>query len=302
MRVLVLGAAGYTGRAVTRALTARDVEVCALIRDPAAALRVRTDGASEIVIGDFTDVRMVEKAAEGADGIWFVGPRFMAEEGVLGAAIIDAAVRANVRRFVLSGVYHPTVDVLFNHRSKAYIEDHLYTTDLEFTVLQPARFMHGLLLSSWNRIVDDGVLADAFSPDSHMAYVDYRDVAEVAAIAFVEDRLVRGTFELSADGEPTLHDLAAQLGEALGRTLGVEQVELDGYAPAAALMRHPYSAEGFRRLRRYYDEHGFRGGNALVLRAILGREPSGFTDCFRALQTVGVPSAVAVNDPRPFSP
>lgn len=33
----------------------------------------------------------------------------------------------------------------------------------------------------------------------------------------------------------------------------------------------------------HYDEHGFPGGNALVLRAILGREPRTLEQYFRDL-------------------
>lgn len=283
MTVLVLGASGYTGRSVTRALANRDVPVRAFIRRPEAEAVALADGASEIVLGNLLDLRAVEDAARGADGIFFIGPRFMPEETELAEAVIAIAARCGVRRFVLSGVYHPTIRDLANHRAKVRVEDALYRSDLEFVVLQPARFMHGLLLSSWSRLLEDGVLADAFDPGNPMSYVDYRDVAEVVAIAFAEDRLVRGTFELAAEGEHALHDLAAACEGVLGRTIQAEQIPLESYAPARSLLRNPYSADGFNRLRSYYDAHGFRGGNSMVLRTILGREPADFAAALRNL-------------------
>jgi len=282
--ILVLGASGYTGLAVTRALAARGMEVRGFIRNADAAAGVRAAGAAEIVVGDLLDLRAVEGAAKGVDGIFFIGPRFLAEEAALAKAVIDIAVRAGTRRFVLSGVYHPSIRALVNHRSKRDTEDHLYQTDLEFTVLQPARFMHGLLLSSWTRIVEEGLLDDAFAADVKMAYVDYCDVAEVAAIAFCEDRLVRGTFELSADGQHTLHEVAAALSATLNRSVRAERVALLDYSPAGSLLTNPYSADGFRRLRSYYDRHGFHGGNSLVLAAILGRAPNDFAAFWRTEQ------------------
>ena len=39
-------------------------------------------------------------------------------------------------------------------------------------------------------------------------------------------------------------------------------------------MANPYVRDGFMRLRRYYDDYGFRGGNPLVLEAILQRPPT----------------------------
>ncbi|WP_416981197.1 NmrA family NAD(P)-binding protein [Streptomyces sp. T028] len=275
--ILVLGASGYTGLAVTRALTARGAKVRAFIRDAGKGDSVRRAGAAEIAEGDLRDLAALERAATGCEGVFLIGPRFMPEEAQLGKAVIDIAQRVGVRRFVLSGVYHPSIEVLLNHQPKLAIEDHLYKTDLEFTVLQPSRFLHGPLLSSWSRAATEGVYADAFSPDVRMAYVDYEDVAEVVAVAFTEQRLVRGTFELSAPGEYTAHDIAAHLTAALGRPVRAQQATLEEYGPAAqqGLLASPFAAEGFRRLRAYYDAFGFRGGNGLVLETILGREPIG---------------------------
>ncbi len=290
--ILVLGASGFAGQSVTRALAGLGMEVRGLVRRAGATEAVRAAGASEVIVADLRDLGAVEAAARGCEGIFFLGPRFMPEEAALGKAVIDIAVRGGVRRFVLSGVYHPTIQALVNHRSKLEIEDHLYKTGLEYTVLQPARFMHGLLLSSWTSMAEEGVLADAFDCQAKMAYVDYRDVAHVAAIAFSEDRLIRGTFELAAPGEHSLHEIAAMMSEVFGHPIRAQQAPLHDYAPARGLLSNPYSADGFRRLRRYYDEYGFHGGNSLVLSAILGRPPSDFVNC-----ATGLRAAAAAHSP-----
>jgi uncharacterized protein YbjT (DUF2867 family) len=138
--ILVIGASGYAGLAVIRALTQRGASSRALIRDPAKADIVRAAGSAEIAVGDLRDANGVEPAATGCDGIYFIGPRFMPEEAQIGRAVIDIAVRAGVRRFVYSGVYHPTIRNLLNHQVKVEVEDWLCRTDLAFTILQPARF------------------------------------------------------------------------------------------------------------------------------------------------------------------
>ena len=48
-----------------------------------------------------------------------------------------------------------------------------------------------------------------YPKDSAMTFVDYRDVAEAAAIAFTTEDLVNGTFELAAGGMVTRTELAA---------------------------------------------------------------------------------------------
>jgi uncharacterized protein YbjT (DUF2867 family) len=272
--ILVVGASGATGLAVVRALARRGAAVRALIRDVAKEGLVREAGAHHTVVGDIRDPRVLQRAVQGCGGVYFIGPRFMSEEAQVGRAMVDAAIRGGVRRFVYSGVYHPSIDALYNHRAKLVVEDALYGSELEFTVLQPARFIHGPVLAGWRRVVDEGVFVDAFDPARPMAYVDYDDVAEVAAIALTESRLARGTFELAAPGEYTGHDLAAHLAQALGRPVRAEQVALEDYGPAGPLMANAYAREGFLRLRDYYDRFGFRGGNGLVLEAILGRAPT----------------------------
>ena len=281
--IVVLSAAGYTGRHVVAALAARGLPVRGMVRDARATSTVRALGATEVVVGDLRDLTKVADAVHGAHGVFFAAPRFLPEEAALSEAVIELAEQAGAQRFVLSGVYHPSIGELVNHAAKQRAEARLYTSGLEFTVLQPARFMHGLLLSSRHRILSEGVLADAFRAEVPMAYVDYRDVAEVAALAFGTSDLVGGTFELSARGQPTLHDIATTLGEVLGRAVWAQRVPLSDYGPADQLLINPYAADGFRRLREHYDRYGFPGGNPLVLRTILGREPRGFADVWHAL-------------------
>jgi len=281
--ILVLAAGGYTGGLVTGELARRGIEVRGFVRDAAGSEAARAAGATETVAGDLRDLSSIEQAVGGVEGVFLIGPRFMPEEAAVGKATIDAAVRAGVRRVVFSGVYHPSISGLVNHQSKLEVENHLYRSALEFTILQPARFLHGLLLSSRVRILNEGVLADAFSPEAKMSYVDYRDVAEVAAIAFAEDRLAGGTFELASRGEHTLHELAAEIGEVIGRPLRAERTPLSRYGPADRLLANPYAAVGFTHLREFYDRHGFRGGNPVVLESILGRQARDVRSCAAAL-------------------
>src|SRR5262249_44675007 len=128
--VLVVGASGYTGLAVVRELHARGAAVRGLIRDEAKDGLVREAGAQDTVVGDIRDVRVLRRAVQGCAGVYVIGPRFMPEEAQVGRAMVDAAVEGGVRRFVYSGVYHPSIDALYNHRAKLVVEDALYQTDL----------------------------------------------------------------------------------------------------------------------------------------------------------------------------
>jgi uncharacterized protein YbjT (DUF2867 family) len=73
-----------------------------------------------------------------------------------------------------------------------------------------------------------------------MAYVDYRDVAELAAEAFVTDRCSYGTFELAAPGMFSRHDLAHLIGDALGASVVAQAPDFDQWADSVRMPGVPH--------------------------------------------------------------
>ncbi len=60
--------------------------------------------------------------------------------------------------------------------------------------------------------------------------------------------------------------------ELLGRPIEAAQPDFNDWAAAAHIPDGPLR-DGLERMYTDYDLYGFPGGNALVLRSILGREP-----------------------------
>ena len=179
--------------------------------------------------GDLRDPASVRAALDGVDGVFLIIPAFAPDTAALGTGVVAAAQAAGVRRLVFSGVYHPSLS-LVNHASMRPVEEAVYHSDLEFTILQPAMFMQGLL-GGWQSAVEHGVFVMPYSKDSAMTFVDYRDVAEAAAIAFATDDLVNGTFELAAGGMVTRAGLAALMTRHAGREVVAQDVD-PGRRPA----------------------------------------------------------------------
>jgi uncharacterized protein YbjT (DUF2867 family) len=197
-------------------------------------------------------------------------------------AMVDAARAAGVRKFVFSGVIHPSISAMTNHgAAKLPVEEALYSSELDFTVLQPARFMQNFE-RSWKDVVEHDRLAQPYSLSAKMCSVDYRDVAEVAAMAMTGNELSYGTFELSAAGMQDTYETAEIISEVLGRTVTAAQIPLDQFA---SQLPEGSFRDGMRRMMAHYDKHGLPGGNPLVLRSILGREPRSLQDYFHELAT-----------------
>ena len=260
--VLAVGAAGKFAGYVVPALVARGATVRGLVHEAKAVASVRDEGAVDAVVGDLRDQRAVAAALEGVESVFYVAPAFLPNEAQVGADFVAAAVKAGVRRFVFSSVIHPVLSALSNHAAKAPVEEAILDSGLEYTFLHPALFFQNYA-RAWPGIARTGVLAEPWSSETRFSRVDYRDIAETAAIALTEDRLLYGTFELCAEGWLNRHDVAALAGEVLGRTVRAEKVDPDTLGDQAGPMRPMFE---------HYDHTGLRG-NALTLRALLGREP-----------------------------
>lgn len=272
MKVLAAGAAGASAGLVVRALADRGVEVRGLVHSAMKEKAARDNGAAETVVADLADREALVAALKGMDAVFHVIPAFSDDEAKAGVTMVQAAVEAGIERFVFSSVYHPSLTDLSNHRDKQPAEQALFESGLTFTILQPSMFMaqlDGLVTAARH----DGVISGPYSTESAMAYVDYREVAETAAIALTTDRLANGTFELSGPGMFSRSDLAGMLTELVGRPVRAETS-----APALPDATPAAMHDGLLRMFDHYDRYGFRGGNAVVLETILGRSAMSVSD------------------------
>ncbi len=269
---LAFGAAGSSAGLVVPALAARNVAVRGFVRSADQAEGVRARGAAEVAIGDLTDLAAVARALEGIDSVFYIAPAFMPDEAEVGLRVVEACQAAGVRRFVFSSVIQPVLAALPNHAAKVPVEAAVLDSGMDYTFLHPALFFQNFA-AGWSRVVGTGTIAEPWSAQTRFSRVDYRDVAEVAAIALAEDRLLHGTFELCAPGEHDRHDVAALISDVLGRKIDAATVDPRTLGDGAAPMRPMFD---------HYDHHGLLG-SPVALRAILGREPRTLRDYFHEL-------------------
>lgn len=268
--ILSTGADGRFASLVVPELTKRGARVRGLVHRPERESEARSRGATELAVADLRDSQSLDRALEGVEGVFYIGPLFAEDESQLGLNMVAAARRAGVRRFVFSSIIHSTLD-FEGHSAKIPVESALYESGLEFVILHPATFFQNIQ-AAWPIILEHGIIAEPYSKKARLARVDYRDVAEVAAIALTEDRLNFGTFELCADGLTSREDLAQLISEVLGRKVMAAEPSWDEWIAKA---RMPFDNRKKSLLKKMFELYGQYGsyGNSLVLRSILGREP-----------------------------
>jgi uncharacterized protein YbjT (DUF2867 family) len=278
--VLVVGAAGRFAGLVVPELARRGAVVRGLVRNAENAAIAQKNGAAEAVLGDLRDARSLDEAMRGVDAVFHVGPAFVRDEAQLGLNVVAAAQRNGVSKVVFSGVAHPS-DQLANHVSKRPVEDALFRSGLEFVVLQPVTLFQNIE-APWPGVLEHGLFAEPFAASSRIARVDYRDVAEAAAIALTEDRLTYGTFELCSGEMPDRHEIAAAMSEVLGRPVRAAEMNFDDWAAVAGTGFDAAQLALFGEVFRTYTEHGLRA-NGLVLETVLRRRPRTLRDYLRDL-------------------
>lgn len=262
VKVLAVGAVGNVAGLVVPALVERGATVRGLVRKPEQAAEAKRRGAAEVAVGDLADLGSLKAALQGVDAVFHIGPVFAPNEIQMGKNMIQAAAEAGVRKFVFSSVIHPILSELPIHTAKARVEEALVNSDLEYTILHPTVLFQNYS-NFWPKVAQKGILEEPWSPDTRFSRVDYRDVAEVAAIAVTEERLAYGTFELCSSGILNRHEVAALISEVLGKQITVGTIDPN------ALGRVP---NDMRTMCEHYNHRGLLG-NPLALRAILGREP-----------------------------
>jgi uncharacterized protein YbjT (DUF2867 family) len=278
--VLAVGAAGPFAGLIPAALMGKGIKVRALVRTEANAVKLRQQSLYEVVIGDLRDPASLQRAAQGVDGVFHIGPAVRPDEAQLGLNMVEAAKQAGVRRFVFSSVIQPTCIRLSNHASKIPVEDALYASGMEYIVLQPANFFQGIA-PAWDGVVKTGVFGEPFPKSARIGRVDYRDVAEAVSIAFAEDRLTYGTFELCA-GSMNREEVVAVMSSVLGRLIQAAEPSFEVWAAAAGIPPDEGPRQGLKKIFSYYEASPL-GGNSLSLQAILRREPTGLRQYIMSL-------------------
>lgn len=262
--ILVTGATGTQGGAVARELLERGYNVRALTRNPESGrARALSELGAQVVQGDFDDRESIAAAMDGAYGVFAV-TLFWTEgyegEVIQGKRLIDTAVSADVKHFVLTSVAGADESTGIPHfESKWEVEQYLHQSGLDWSIVRPVEFM-----DNWLWSLDEfrqGHFPDPRSPASSHQWIAASDIGFFVAEAFDNPAQWFGRTEEIAGDELTIGALADLLSEVFGTDITHEQVtwgafesnageemtimyrwfESDGYSVDLAELRGRYS-------------------------------------------------------------
>jgi NAD(P)H dehydrogenase (quinone) len=271
--ILVTGAGGKTGKAVIRALVARSAPVRAFVRSIAHGSSLTAMGVREIAAGAMDDPHALSRAVRGIDAIYHICPNVSADEIAFAKALLAAATELGVPRLVYHSVLHPQIEAMPHHWAKLRVEEMLFSSALDFTILQPTAYMQNSL-AQWDFVRRDGVYRVPYPIETKLSLVDLEDVAEAAATVLTKGGHSAATYELV--GTPPLNqiEIAETFGKALNKTVRAEAETIEAWDQRArGAGMDDYQLETLTKMFRAYARDGLKG-NPNVLGWLLGRPPT----------------------------
>ncbi|HVR91566.1 MAG TPA: NmrA family NAD(P)-binding protein [Novosphingobium sp.] len=279
--ILVTAANGNQGKLLIPRLLAAGAKIRACVRSPQSGEALRAAGVADVVVGDLADPQCLAAAMVGVEIVYHVGPTLHPYEREIGLAAVDAARAAGVKHFVMSSVLHAITTDLIQHEIKRDIEEHLLSSGLEFTILQPANYM---LAHRLRPAFEHGVFRLSWSLDRYQSMVALDDVTEVVAAVLTNSVHHAGaTYELVSPGRYTAHDLGRIIADVTGKPIAVEKIDCDTFLSQVLgdAEQFPYQARIMRAISSRYSSHDFVG-NPNVLTWLLGRPPTTFAQFVQA--------------------
>jgi uncharacterized protein YbjT (DUF2867 family) len=235
--ILVTGATGAQGGAVTRALLARGHRVRTLTRAPhsVAAQELRRLGA-DIAPGDFDDPASLRAALDGVRAVFAVTTPFGSDtdtEVRHGITLVDAA--RDVDHIVFTSASNADRRTGIPHfDSKQLIEEHLVDAGPRWTILGPAAFIDDKFGEWTLQGLRQGTFHLPMPSDRPLHLIAVRDIAAVAVLALEQpDRFAGRRLDLAGEAL-TPAGMAEALTAAIGRPIRHHRPPLDVVARYSA--------------------------------------------------------------------
>jgi len=228
---LVTGATGTVGRHVVRSLVDRGCRVLAASRFPTSGVRASLQndvpGVSTVAL-DFEAPQTYGKAFGGVHALFLVRPPSVTRVWASIFPALDAAASAGVRHVVFLSIQGAESNPLVPHR---WIEWKLASMDVVSTVLRPSFFMQNLATTHRSELKQQSRIVVP-AGGGRTAFIDARDIAEVAARVLTGRRLAGRAYELTGAEALSYHEVARILTRVLGRPVAYANPSL------AAFVRH----------------------------------------------------------------
>jgi uncharacterized protein YbjT (DUF2867 family) len=228
--ILVTGATGKQGGAVARQLLSHGHKVRVMTRKPQGeAAKTLLKLGTEVVQGDLDDPESVERALNGAWGVFAVQNTWeagVAREEEQGKRFAEIARKKNVQHFVYTSVGSAHRNTGIPHfENKWRIEETVRGLGFpSYTILRPVFFMDNFTSPWFLPSLQQGKLMIGIKPKTVLQMIAVEDIGKFGALAFEKNWEVnRKEIDLAGD-QHTMPQAAAILSKAIGKKIEFVEV------------------------------------------------------------------------------
>jgi uncharacterized protein YbjT (DUF2867 family) len=234
--ILVTGATGNQGGTVARhLLESGKFKVRGMVRDQnkPAAQALKQAGA-ELVIGDFNDRESLDRALQGAYGVFSIQDfrDGAAVEISQGKALADAAKAAGVEHFVYSSVGGAERNTGIPHfDSKFQVEEYVRAIGLHYTIMRPVFFFYNY--NGMRSMVENGTLFQPLSPNTKLQQLSEEDYGKMIAQVFDRPADFMNREIEAASVEMTMPEIADAFSRVLSKSVIYQQIPFEAFEQQA---------------------------------------------------------------------
>ena len=233
---VVVGATGNTGSVVADTLLSQKQPVRIVVRSVDKGAAWKAKGA-EIAVASLDEVSSLTKAFEGANGVYLLVPpnygasTWLADQRARMDRAAEAVKSSGIDHVVfLSSVGGHIPEGTGPIRAARYGEQALGAVAKNLTILRPCYFME-----NWAPVLGaakgQGVLPTFIAPQAMVPMISTRDIGRVGAEQLVAGGKGKQIVELAGPEEYSPDQVAAALGQILGKPVTAQHAPLSAVVP-----------------------------------------------------------------------
>ncbi|MCJ1326288.1 hypothetical protein MMC10_002952 [Thelotrema lepadinum] len=238
---------------------------------------------AEVVQADSGSYQDVRSLFRGVTTVYYVGPSSHHHETQCGYHAIDAALAerkesgGNFKHFVFSSVLNTQLRKLMNHDCKRYVEERLYESGLDYTVLKPCNFIDMFPIEMMAK-QEEPVYPAPWDIRVANSLIMLEDLAEVSMKVINErEHHFFAEYPLCSTLPVPYKAMVDSAEKVLKKKVTVKDAPFEVRTEKMTKLilgddPHPQSVDAAERLILWHERHELNG-SPNVMRALLGREP-----------------------------
>ena len=272
MNILITGAGGKTGKSIIRLLSGKDHNLSVYLHRQETINEIRKLADVKAFVGDLSDNDRIKQSLVGIDAVYLIIPNMNPNESLIGENLVKLCKQMGVSRIIYHSVLHPQALAMPHHRQKLLVEEKLFESGLDYSILQPTAYMQNIL--GYRNSIQAGSYPMPYPVATLLSLVDINDVAEVATNIITQTGHSFASYELVGSPPLSQTEIAEALTRHTNRKVIPEEILLSDWLNSDPVkVMTNYSRTTLHAMFTYYANYGLVG-NTSILSYLLNRNPS----------------------------